>query len=127
MLESCNLFFVHSKVSPFSSEETHRLQKLKEDGIVEQPDMVLIDHVEELYIQEFQTLERLGMLRVGATIVADNVVRPGAPESREFVRGHGRLESKGVLGLITPGDFEVRITLMGFDSNADLILGRVRS
>jgi catechol O-methyltransferase len=32
--------------------------------------------------------EELGLLKKGDVIVADNVVRPGAPEYRELVRGH---------------------------------------
>ncbi len=39
-------------------------------------------------------------------IVADNVVRPGAPEYRELVRRHPGLKSDGVRGLIQPGDLE---------------------
>ena len=69
------------------------LKNLKDDGSIKQLDMVLIDHVEDLYIQEFQTLEALGMLKIGTTIVADNVVRPGAPQYRDFVRKHKMLKS----------------------------------
>jgi catechol O-methyltransferase len=45
-------------------------------------------------------------LKKGTVIVADNVVRPGAPEYRELVRGHPGLKSEGVRGLIQPGDLE---------------------
>lgn len=94
---------VHVVVGPASES----LKAMKTDGRIDQPDMYLIDHVESLYVSELQTLESLGCLKVGAVIVADNVVRPGAPEYRELVRKHNRLQSEGVPCLITPGDIEV--------------------
>ena len=83
------------------------LRAMKADGRIDQPDFYLIDHVEELYVPEFRTIESLGCLKIGAVIVADNVVRPGAPKYREFVRHHDRLHSEGVPCLITPGGLEV--------------------
>jgi catechol O-methyltransferase len=50
--------------------------------------------------------EELDLLKKGAVIVADNVVRPGAPDYREMVRNHPGLKSEGVRGLIQPGDLE---------------------
>lgn len=50
--------------------------------------------------------EELGLFSKGTVVVADNVVRPGAPEYREFVQGHPGLKSEGVQGLIQPGDLE---------------------
>jgi catechol O-methyltransferase len=50
--------------------------------------------------------EELGLFNKGTVVVADNVVRPGAPEYRELVRGHPGLKSEGVRGLIRPGDLE---------------------
>jgi catechol O-methyltransferase len=55
---------------------------------------------------QFQVCEELGLLNKGAVIVADNVVRPGAPDYRELVRSHPGLKSEGVSGLIQPGDLE---------------------
>ena len=83
------------------------LNAMKADGRIQQPDMYLIAHVEDLYVSDFQTIESLGCWKVGAVVIADNVVRPGAPKYREFVREHSRLHSKGVPALITPGDLEV--------------------
>jgi len=77
-----------------------------EDGI----DMLFIDHSEggvELYEIDLRICEELGLLKSGACIVADNVLRPGAPRYREYVRGHKGWKSKGVKGLIMPGEFEV--------------------
>lgn len=83
------------------------LKAMKADGRIQQPDMYLVDHIEDLYVSDFQTIEGLGCLKVGAVVIADNVVRPGAPKYREFVRKHSRLQSEGVPALITPGDLEV--------------------
>ena len=74
-----------------------------------QVDVFFLDHIEELYKQDFRLAwEELGLLRKGSYAVADNVLVPGAPEYRAFVRAQeGRLESYGVKGLIIPGDIEV--------------------
>lgn len=83
------------------------LRKLVKEGELKAVDLFFLDHVEELYVQDFKVYEELGLLKKGTVVVADNVVRPGAPEYRELVRGHERLRSEGVRGLIQPGVFEV--------------------
>jgi catechol O-methyltransferase len=83
------------------------LKKLKDDGRLSKLDLLFIDHEEELYVADFKVCEELSLLKKGTIIVADNVVRPGAPEYRELVRSIPNLKSEGVRGLIQPGDFEV--------------------
>jgi catechol O-methyltransferase len=84
------------------------MRKLKADGKLSQIDMLFIDHVEEMFKPDLQVaMEELGLLKVGASILADNILIPGAPEYREYVRGHQGLSSKGVKALIVPGDFPV--------------------
>ncbi len=83
------------------------LKNLREDGSVENVDLLFLDHVEKLYCTDFKVCEDLGLLQKGTVVVADNVVRPGAPEYREMVREHPSLRSVGVRGLIQPGDLEV--------------------
>jgi catechol O-methyltransferase len=83
------------------------LKKLKEEGKVEKVDFLFLDHVEALYEQDLKVCESLELLPPGSTIVADNVVRPGAPAYRKYVRAHKGLDSRGVKGLIMPGGFEV--------------------
>lgn len=84
------------------------LRKMHKEGTLTNVDFLFLDHVEDLYVPDFKVCEELGLLRQGAVIAADNVVRPGAPEYRTMVRNHPRLQSTGVLGLIQPGDLEVR-------------------
>ncbi|KAM0255485.1 hypothetical protein ACHAQJ_005712 [Trichoderma viride] len=85
------------------------LRKLHKEGTLSSVDFLFLDHVEELYTPDFKVCEELGLLQKGAVIAADNVVRPGAPEYRTFVRSHPRLQSTGVRGLIQPGDLEDEI------------------
>jgi catechol O-methyltransferase len=83
------------------------LKALHTTGQVTKIDLLFLDHVEKLYKQDFLVAKSLGLLKQGAVVVADNVVRPGAPEYREFVRSDSGLESVGIRGLIQPGDLEV--------------------
>jgi catechol O-methyltransferase len=83
------------------------LKRLQQQGDVEKVDMLFLDHVENLYIPDFNTCRSLGLFKKGSLIIADNVVRPGAPEYRELVRSDPKLSSEGVRGLIQPGNYEV--------------------
>jgi catechol O-methyltransferase len=83
------------------------LKKLKDGKNLTELDLLFIDHEEELYVTDFKVCEELSLLKKGTVIVADNVVRPGAPEYRELVRSIPNLKSEGVRGLIQPGDLEV--------------------
>ncbi|KAG4434850.1 hypothetical protein IFR05_009668 [Cadophora sp. M221] len=93
------------------------LKNLKDEGKLGGVGMLFLDHVEKLYVEDFKVVEELGLLKKGAVVVADNVVRPGAPEYREFVRGHSRLRSEGVRGLIQPGDLEDELEISHVVSN----------
>ncbi|KAF7900620.1 uncharacterized protein EAF01_007922 [Botrytis porri] len=86
------------------------ITSLVQEKKVTNVDFLFLDHLEDLYEQDFKVVEALGVLKMGAVVVADNVVRPGAPRYREFIRGDVKKEqgweSWGVKGLIWPGDFE---------------------
>ena len=84
------------------------LRRLKAEGQLESVDFLFLDHDEELYWPDFRVCEELGLFHSGSLVVADNVVRPGAPVYREHIRQHVGVESWGVQGLIMPGEFEVR-------------------
>ncbi|KAF2157086.1 S-adenosyl-L-methionine-dependent methyltransferase [Myriangium duriaei CBS 260.36] len=85
---------------------TDAIPKLQGQGHFKNVDMLFLDHDESLYKPDFQTCLATGVIGTGTTIVADNVVRPGAPEYRRYVRELKGVQSKGVRGLITPGNFE---------------------
>ncbi|OJJ48720.1 hypothetical protein ASPZODRAFT_130837 [Penicilliopsis zonata CBS 506.65] len=99
-----------SVVEVIVGPSAHTLQRLHDEQILapNDLDMLFLDHVEELYRDDLALCERLGYLdKSGVLVVADNVVRPGAPEYREYVRGNPRFrKSWGVPGLIVPGDYE---------------------
>ncbi|KAM0746427.1 S-adenosyl-L-methionine-dependent methyltransferase [Meredithblackwellia eburnea MCA 4105] len=85
------------------------LARLKVDGTLDCIDMLFLDHVEDLYAEDLKVCEDLGLLKSGSCIVADNVLRPGAPKYREYVRAHTGLTTRAIKGLIVPGDFEDEI------------------
>lgn len=84
------------------------LTRLQRQGDLTKVDWLFVDHVEKLYKHDFEIARSLGLFRKGTVILADNVIRPGAPEYRQFVRSDPSLSSIGLRGLIQPGDFEVR-------------------
>ncbi|KAJ5096910.1 S-adenosyl-L-methionine-dependent methyltransferase [Penicillium angulare] len=85
------------------------LKRLQAEGKLTSIDFLFLDHDEELYLPDFQVCEDLKLLHPGSLIVADNVVRPGAPKYREHMRQHAGVESWGIEGLIVPGEFEDEI------------------
>ena len=92
------------------------MRKMKAAGQLKEGevDLLFLDHVEDLYEKHFRVAwEELGLLRKGGLAVADNVLRPGAPAYRAFVRESDAVKSHGVEGLIIPGDFAVSETIQG--------------
>ncbi|KAH8701550.1 S-adenosyl-L-methionine-dependent methyltransferase [Talaromyces proteolyticus] len=87
------------------------LKRLHDEGVLASGslDMLFIDHVEDLYQPDCQLCESLGLLdKSGCLVVADNVVRPGAPLYRDYVRRNSRFrKSWAVPALIIPGDIPV--------------------
>jgi catechol O-methyltransferase len=58
-------------------------------------DLVFLDHWKDLYKQDLERIEELGLLRPGSIVVADNVGDLFDPsEYLEHVRGCGRYESE---------------------------------
>jgi catechol O-methyltransferase len=83
------------------------LQQLTKDETLKSIDLLFLDHEEELYVPDFKTCQELNLLKRGSIIIADNVVRPGAPEYRALVRSSSDLKSHGITGFIQPADLEV--------------------
>ncbi len=50
-----------------------QMRRLKEEGKLERVDVLLLDHCEKVYVENFKVVE-LGLLTEGSVIVADNVV-----------------------------------------------------
>ena len=79
------------------------LKRLHGEGKMNKIDILFLDHVEDLYVQDFKVCEALGLFKKGTVVVADNVIFPGAPEYLEFVRGHPGVETKGINSFIPTG------------------------
>lgn len=108
MMEIAGLSELVTVVTGPADQSLRRLQA--EGAWKEGIDVLFLDHAEELYVQDLKVCEALGLLKAGSLVLADNVVRPGAPDYVEYVRAHSRLESHGIRGLIVPGESEVRST-----------------
>ncbi|OQD96633.1 hypothetical protein PENSOL_c015G04812 [Penicillium solitum] len=97
----------------------HTLQRFHDEGILAETgiDLLFMDHDEALYEPDVKLAEKLGFLdKEGALVIADNVLRPGAPEYRSYMRKNPRLsKSWGLPGFIVPGDFEdeLEISVVG--------------
>lgn len=106
-----NLAGLSDVVEIIVGSSAHTLQRLHNEGVLGSGsvDMIFLDHAEDLYKPDLELCEKLGFLdKSGSLAIADNVVRPGAPEYREYVRSNPRFsKSWGVPSLIVPGDFEV--------------------
>ncbi|KAM3076995.1 hypothetical protein ACMFMF_004910 [Clarireedia jacksonii] len=102
---------LNSMISVFLGSASSTVPLLVSSGQLgkESVDFLFLDHVEDLYMQDFKKVEEEGLFKKEVMVVADNVVRPGAPEYREWIRGRSGegWRSEGVRGLIWPGEFEV--------------------
>ncbi|KAJ4393927.1 hypothetical protein N0V93_003144 [Gnomoniopsis smithogilvyi] len=86
------------------------LRQLQADGVWSKGiDVLFLDHVEDLYEHDLKVCEKLDLLRPGTVVLADNALRPGAPDYVKYVRAHPRLDSHGIKSLIIPGELEDEI------------------
>ncbi|KAI1059005.1 hypothetical protein LB507_004091 [Fusarium sp. FIESC RH6] len=67
---------------------TSSLQKLREEDANLQIDLLFLDHQNSAYVGDLMLCETLSLVRSGSTVVADNVISPGAPLYLEYVRGN---------------------------------------
>lgn len=49
-------------------------------------DFALIDHVKHLYLQDLLVLQKNGFLKRGSVVVGDNVLTPGSPVFRQYLK-----------------------------------------
>ena len=103
--EMVNLAGLQETITVITGSGGESMRMLKRDGHLDNIDMLFLDHDENLYRQDLEVaMDESGLLKTGAVVVADNVVWPGAPEYRRYVRNHQRMSSKGVKGRIVPGN-----------------------
>uniref|UniRef100_K7F2W0 catechol O-methyltransferase n=2 Tax=Pelodiscus sinensis TaxID=13735 RepID=K7F2W0_PELSI len=75
-----------------ASEEV--IPQLKEKYGLLKADFVFMDHWKRCYLRDLQLLEAHGLLLEGATILADNVIFPGAPHFLQYVKTCGKYQCK---------------------------------
>ncbi|NXS52995.1 TOMT methyltransferase, partial [Brachypteracias leptosomus] len=59
-----------------------------------QADFIFMDHWKKFYLRDLQLLESHQLLAPGATIVADNVLFPGAPHFLQYAKSCGRFQCR---------------------------------
>jgi len=77
-----------SQVSAFAERHgDHAVQHVAFDttGLDAFLDFLFIDHVKELYLPDLMLALQCGLLAPGATVVADNVRTPGAPDYKQYM------------------------------------------
>ncbi|XP_063160569.1 transmembrane O-methyltransferase homolog [Candoia aspera] len=65
---------------------------LRETFLLPQVDLVVMHHWKRCYLPDLQQLEAQGLLQPGATILADNVIFPGAPRFLQYVKACGKYQ-----------------------------------
>ncbi|NWZ30135.1 TOMT methyltransferase, partial [Asarcornis scutulata] len=66
------------------------IPRLRERHGLQRADFVFMDHWKRCYLRDLRLLEEHGLLAEGATVLADNVVFPGAPRFLQYARSCGR-------------------------------------
>lgn len=70
-------------------DQTDRaIPRLSKQFNVDSFDFIFIDHHKEVYLRDFQLLEKVGLIKRGTMIVADNIIYPGAPDYAHYVRNN---------------------------------------
>ncbi|KAJ5163157.1 O-methyltransferase family 3 [Penicillium coprophilum] len=62
------------------------LRKLRQTYPTGAVDVLFIDHAKPHYVNDLKLCEELSLVRPGTTVIADNVILPGNPEYRAYVR-----------------------------------------
>ena len=106
--ELVDLAGLSSIVTVVTGPADESMRRLKAEGKLSHIDMLFLDHMEDLYEQDLRVaMDELELLKSGSCVVADNVLVPGAPEYRKYVRDHAGLSSRAIEGLIMPGEIMV--------------------
>ncbi|KAM9245397.1 transmembrane O-methyltransferase homolog [Leptosomus discolor] len=66
------------------------IPRLREQHGLPKADFVFMDHRKRRYLRDLRLLESHGLLAEGATVLADNVLFPGAPHFLQYAKTCGR-------------------------------------
>lgn len=75
--------FCEILVGPCRQSLREKLPQLLPNG---QLDLAFLDHSKKDYANDLKLMEETGLIKKGTTIIADNVITPGAPLYLEYVR-----------------------------------------
>lgn len=71
-----------------------KLHQLQSKYGVSTIDLLFIDHHKAHYLKDLKQVEQLGFLKKGSVVVGDNILYPGAPDYREYVRNNPNYVTK---------------------------------
>lgn len=74
------------------SEEV--IPRLRDTHGLAQADFVFMDHRKRCYLRDLRLLESHHLLAPGATVLADNVLFPGAPRFLQYAKTCGRFRCR---------------------------------
>ncbi|XP_078684272.1 catechol O-methyltransferase-like [Branchiostoma floridae x Branchiostoma belcheri] len=84
---------LQNRIIQIMSDSAEVIPQLKTKYGVETLDMVFIDHWKDVYLRDIKLLETNELLRKGTVVVADNIIKPGAPDYADYVRTCGKYDS----------------------------------
>lgn len=82
---------------------------LQDEYNIEEIGLLFIDHWKYLYVPDLRVFETVGLVTLGTTLFADNVIMPGAPEYLDYVKAppswkqEHNARTKNVNGIQYPG------------------------
>lgn len=71
------------------------VQRLQTEGALSNIDFLFLDHMKSMYTSDLKSFERLGLIRPGIAIAADNMIQPGNPQYLEYINmtAHQKIEA----------------------------------
>ncbi|NXX22059.1 TOMT methyltransferase, partial [Podargus strigoides] len=82
--------FHEGTVSLIVGPSAEVIPRLRDGHGLAQADFVFMDHAKRWYLRDLRLLESHRLLAPGATVVADNVLFPGAPHFLQYAKTCGR-------------------------------------
>lgn len=79
------------------------IRKLHAEGTLDHIDALILDHWEDCYVPDTKVCEELGLLGKGSMLIADNVIKPGAPKYLEYVRTKKEWRSEEIKSIMPMG------------------------
>ena len=69
-------------------------------------DFVFLDHWKDVYRRDVGLIEETGLLRPGTVLLADNVIRPGAPDYLKYMETSEKYHTERIYTKVQYSDLE---------------------